>query len=58
MEKLRSSIINATENHLKCTNEMLITPWINCEIINLIEKQRMYKNASNEEGTSEYKKYI
>lgn len=30
---------------------------INNKIIDLIEKLRVYKNASNEEGMSKYKKY-
>jgi len=47
----------AAEKHLKFTKEMPTKPWINNEIIDLIEKRRKYKNAVSEEGMSEYKKY-
>jgi len=57
LEKLRHTITKAAEKHLKFTKEMHTKPWINNEIIDLIEKRRKYKNTVSEEGMSEYKKY-
>ncbi|KAL4135345.1 hypothetical protein QTP88_006960 [Uroleucon formosanum] len=56
-EKLRDTMTKAVEKHLKFTKEVTTKPWINNEIIDLIEKRRKYKNAVSEEGMSEYKKY-
>ena len=46
---------NAAEKHFKYIKETPIKPWINSKIINLIEKRKVYKNARNEIGRSEYK---
>ncbi|CAI6352699.1 unnamed protein product [Macrosiphum euphorbiae] len=56
-EKLRDTMTKAAEKHLKFTKEMPTKPWINNEIIDLIEKRRKYKNAVSEEGIAEYKNY-
>jgi len=56
-EKFRDTMTKAVEKYLKFTKEIPTKPWINNEIIDLIEKRSKYKNAVSDDGISVYKKY-
>ncbi|XP_049779702.1 uncharacterized protein LOC126176585 [Schistocerca cancellata] len=54
---LRDEVVKAAEDQVGKKTRANRNPWVTEEILNLIDERRKYKNAVNEAGKKEYKRF-